>query len=123
MRAVGERRRRVCGDVQAANAAAVDAALEGRAGLVGAEAERRRRSLVVGPAGPARIVVSGAVGVDGERAGGGRGVGVAGGVDRADLEGVLAVGERRRSVCGELAGGERAAVDAALERRARARRA
>ena len=87
----------VNGEVQAANAGAVDAALERRAGLARGEGEGRRR--VVGRAAPAplSIVVSGAVGVDRERARGGRGVDVAGGVGGADVEGVRAVGRARRS--------------------------
>ena len=55
--------------------------------------------------------------VDHERLRGGRGVDVAGGVDRADLERVRAGGERRRVVNGDGQVANAARVDAALERR------
>ena len=72
---------------------------------------------LVGPAGPESIVVCGVFVSTTMLAGGGGRVDVAGGVGGADLEGVGAVGQARgRARRG--AGGEGAAVDAALEGRA-----
>ena len=73
---------------------------------------------VVRPPGPESIVVFGGRRVDGEVAAGRGRVGIAGGVDGPDLEGVGAVGERGGGVgAGARAGREGVGVDPAFEAR------
>ncbi len=116
VRTVGEARERQ-GRGAGRERAAVDPALEGRAGLPGGELEVGAR-LARGAGRPRRDRRLRRRGVDREGAGDGRRVGVAGGVDGPRLERVLAVGERV-DLRGRAAGREGGAVDPALELRAR----
>ena len=118
--AVGERavglRRAAGGPV--GGAIGVEAALEARR-VVGRGEGEARAGVVGGPRGAGVDLGLGGVGVDGE-GGARRGrVGVAGGVDGPDLEGVGAVGERavglRRAAGGPVGGA--IGVEAALEAR------
>ena len=108
---------RACGwsaPEQAPKEAESKAALEARARLVRGEAERR--GVVVGEARGAGVNRAHRRGrVDRERASGRGGVGVAGRVGGADLEGVGAVGEGRGRMAGRArAGAEGGAVRSAL---------
>ena len=103
----------VCGDVHGPNAAASKRHWNVEPASLDVK-ENDGGLTLVGPVGPAVIVVSGSPVSDRPRARGGRRVGVAGGVGGADLEGVRAL---REAGVARGAGAERGAVERALEGR------